>query len=146
MDFPLQRELGTIRFLETAFNHPLVLTQPHAPVGQKKMRELTAEEVEKEIAVSEAELCVPDGRATRLWERIRIDPEQWCQEQYPGNGPFWVIGVLGRRCLYLNSVEGGWGWGRYARWGQVSEYHWEQLDIHHVVFQTLFAIDNGGTG
>ena len=29
---------------------------------------------------------------------------------------------------------------------KISEYQWHQLDIHHVVFETLFAIDNGGDG
>ncbi|RPI75083.1 MAG: hypothetical protein EHM45_15710 [Desulfobacteraceae bacterium] len=111
------------------------------------MRELKTDNIIKEINDSEAELLHElDGRAARLWERIRIAPEQWSHNQYAGLGPVWVVGVLGKRCLYLNSVEGGWGWGRYARWGQVSEYHWEQQDIHHVIFQTLFAIDNGGMG
>lgn len=110
------------------------------------MRKLTANDVDREIAESEAELRELDKRAMRLWERIRIAPEQWSQEQYKGAGPFWVVGILGKQCLYLNSVEGGWGWGRYVRWGKVGEYHWEQLEIYHVVLQTLFAIDNGGAG
>ena len=59
---------------------------------------------------------------------------------------FWVIAVLGNRCLHFNHVEGGWGWGRFEQWGKISEYHWQDLDIHHVVLQPLFAIDNGGTG
>ncbi|MFC1833614.1 hypothetical protein ACFL2Q_02625 [Thermodesulfobacteriota bacterium] len=108
------------------------------------MRQLAPEDLDKEIVVSEAALREPDGRAIRLWERMRIVPEKWSQEQYPGVGLVWVIGILGSRCLYLNSVEGGWGWGEYLRWGQISEYHWEQLEIHQVVFQTLFAIDKGG--
>ena len=110
------------------------------------MKTLVAEDVERQIAASEAELRDPDGRAARLWERMRIVPEQWHHEQYAGVEPFWVIGILGRRCLYFNSGEGGWGWGRYARWGHISEYHCQQDEIHHVVFQTLFAVDNGGTG
>ncbi len=110
------------------------------------MIEFTNEEVEKEIAESECELREPDERAIRLWERIRIAPDRWSQEQYPGGKQFWVIAVLGNRCLYFNEVEGGWGWGRYERWGMISGYHCQQNEIHHIVFQTLFAIDHGGTG
>ena len=110
------------------------------------MRELTTEDVDREIAASETELHEPDGRAARLWERIRIAPEQWSHEQYPSIGPFWVIGILGKRCLYFNSVEGGWGWGRYTHWGSIKEYQWQNDEIHHVVFLTLYAIDIGGTG
>jgi hypothetical protein len=103
----------------------------------------TAEEVAGEIAASECEL---DARSLRLWERVRIAPAPWAQHQYPGGEPFWVVAILGNRCLYLNDVEGGWGWGRFSEWGFVGEYHWQQDDIHHAVGQTLFAIDHGGAG
>jgi hypothetical protein len=110
------------------------------------MREFTNEEIKKEIALSEQTLREPDERVIRLWERMRITPSRWCQEQYPGGKQFWVIAILGTRCLYYNEVEGGWGWGRYEQWGTISAYHWQQDELHHVVFQTLFAIDYGGTG
>jgi len=110
------------------------------------MIELTEKEVKQEIEMSEGELRETDRRAIHLWERIRIEPNRWSQEQYSGGKQFWVIGVLGNRCLYFNEVEGGWGWGRYEQWGKISVYHWQQDEIHHVVFQTLFAIDHGGTG
>ncbi len=110
------------------------------------MRQLTKEEVEGEIAEAERELNEEDERAYRLLQRMQITPELWTQEQYPGNELFWVIAIMGSRCLYYNHVEGGWGWGRYAQMGEVSEHHWQQLEIQHVVFQTIFAIDNGGQG
>ena len=110
------------------------------------MRELTSDELDKEIAASEGKLREPDERAIRLWERMRIEPSRWNQEQYPGVGLFWVIAVIGNRCLYHNEVEGGWGWGRYEQWGKINAYHWQQDDIHHAVFQTLFAVDHGGMG
>jgi len=110
------------------------------------MRRLAKKEVEAEIAAAEMVLNEPDGRAIRFWERIRIPPERWEQNQYPGDGRYWVVAILGSRCLYLNEVEGGWGWGRFERWGQISDHHWQQDEIEVPVFQTLFAIDEGGDG
>ncbi len=107
------------------------------------MRDLTAENVKEKIHAAEMELRELDGQASRLWEQIRITPEQWCQRQYVDAGDFWVVGILGKRCLYLNCVEGGWGWGQYTKWGEIVEYHWEQLNINHVVLQTIFEIENG---
>ncbi len=94
---------------------------------------LTEEQVQSEISVAERELSEPDGRAVRLWERIRIPPCLWSQSQYQIDSAFWVIAVLGSRCLYFNHVEAGWGWGRYDEWGKISSYHWQQDEIYHVV-------------
>jgi hypothetical protein len=107
---------------------------------------LTQAQVEREMLASEGELHELDGRAFRFWERVRIPPCLWTQSQYPNASSFWVIGLLGSRCLYFNFVEGGWGWGRFTKWGTINEYHWQQDEIHHVVFQTLFSIDEGGNG
>jgi hypothetical protein len=30
--------------------------------------------------------------------------------------------------------------------GAPSEYHWQQDELHHVVLQTMFAIEEGGKG
>lgn len=105
-------------------------------------------EVEREIAESEHQM---DARSARLWDRLRIRPALWAQGQYRDESdqcgePFWVVAVMGTRCLYFNHVEGGWGWGRFSEWGKVSEYHWQQDEIHHTVHHTLFAIDEGGAG
>jgi hypothetical protein len=107
---------------------------------------LTKAQVQEEISTAERELVEPDGRAVRLWERIKVPASLWDQAQYPIDSTFWVVAILGNQCLYFNHVEGGWGWGRYHRWGQIESYHCQQDEIQHVVFQTLFAIDNGGSG
>jgi hypothetical protein len=107
---------------------------------------LTESQVQAEIAKAEHELVEPDSRAVRLWERIKIPASLWRQSQYPVDSSFWVIAVMGNRCMYFNHVEGGWGWGRYHDWGSIATYHCQQDEIHHVIFQTLFAIDKGGTG
>ena len=111
------------------------------------MKENLAEsQVVSDIAMSERELVEPDGRAVRLWERIKVPASLWAQSQYPVDSKFWVIAVLGKQCLYFNYLEGGWGWGEYEEWGEIKSFHWQDTEIHHIVFQTLFAIDEGGTG
>jgi hypothetical protein len=110
------------------------------------MKKLTKRGVVRDLKRSEIELREADERAIRFCERIRISPALWAQEQYPESDKVWVIAVMGNRCLYFNHVECGWGWGQFEQWGKVSEYHCQDLDIHHVVLQTLFAIDNIGKG
>jgi len=111
------------------------------------MRVWSLTEVQAEIEAAERALTELGDRELRLWERVRVTPSQWIQNQYPNVGPVWVVALMGRRCLYLNQLEGGWGWGRFDVWGTVSEYHWQaDLDIQHVIAQTLCGIDHGGLG
>ncbi len=106
------------------------------------MIQLTIEDIEKEIIKSEKELNEPDSRAINLWDNIKIKPQKWTHNQYPKCDTFWVIAIMGNQCVYFNNLEGGWGWGKFDNWGNIKEYHWEQLEIHHVIFQKLFAFDN----
>ncbi|MHB1390129.1 MAG: hypothetical protein ACYCXF_02695 [Thermoleophilia bacterium] len=106
---------------------------------------LTQTQVHDEIATAEGELVELDGRALRLWERIKVPASLWKQSQYQIDSSFWVVAILGNRCMYFNHVERGWGWGRYSLWGTIESNHCQQDEIHHVVFQTLFAIDEGGS-
>ena len=107
---------------------------------------LSADQVRDEIQSAERALDELGVRERRLWDRIRITPAQWRQMQYPGYGSVWVVAVMGRRCLYLNQMEGGWGWGRFDTWGEVSEYHYGDDEVQHAVSVVLFAIDHGGKG
>jgi hypothetical protein len=103
-------------------------------------------EVREEVQRAERALDELGERERRLWDRMYVEPSRWKQEQYPGYDPFWVVAILGRRCLYLNHMEGGWGWGRFDTWGVVSEYHCQDGEIQHAVYQALLAIDHGGQG
>jgi hypothetical protein len=107
---------------------------------------LTKTQVQENIDSTEKILFDSDVRALRFWDRVKIPPALWKQSQYPNENLFWVVAVLGERCLYFNSVEEGWGWGKYKNWGTVEFYHYDQDEIHHAIFQTLFGIDNGGNG
>jgi hypothetical protein len=109
----------------------------------KVSKRFTREQVASEIAECEKALV---GPPLRLWERVRIAPVLWTQQQYPGDSPFWVVAILGRRCLYYNQVEGGWGWGRFVDWWRIADYHCQQDEIAHTIHQTLFAIEEGGDG
>jgi hypothetical protein len=104
---------------------------------------MTEDQVIADIVASENEF---DVRSRHLWAKLRIPPMRWSQQQYPGASSFWVVGILGNRCLYFNEVEKGWGWGRFSEWGVIAEYHWQQDEIPWAISQTLFAIDNGGEG
>ena len=94
-----------------------------------------------EIAGAEKALADLGRRELCLWEQVKIDPGRWQQNQYVGEGPVWVIAVMGHACLYFNEVEVGWGWGRFEAWGTVSEYHCQQDEIQHSIHQMLCVID-----
>ncbi|ODA36716.1 hypothetical protein [Planctopirus hydrillae] len=110
------------------------------------MAAISETEIHVELRNAEAALATLGERETRLWERVKITPTQWRHNQYPNVGPVWVVAVMGKRCLYYNAVEGGWGWGRFESWGIVADYHWQQDEIQHAIHFLLFAIDNGGMG
>jgi hypothetical protein len=110
------------------------------------MTPLSSAELQAEIKTAESALADLGDRELRLWKTLCISPAMWEHGQYPSVGSVWVVAVMGLRCLYYNQVEGGWGWGRFDSWGVVTEYHWQQDDIQHVIAQTLFDIDHGGTG
>ena len=110
------------------------------------MSQLSEAEIKADITESEDELSRIDRRAVNLWEKIAITPERWKQAQYSDNELVWVIAILGKRCLYFNYVESGWGWGEFENWGCIGSFHWQQDYIQHSVLQLLFAIDSGGQG
>jgi len=108
--------------------------------------DITLEQVTREVREAEARLAEDGGRGLRLWERIRVSPARWSTNQYRDFPSVWVVALMGRRCLYFNPIEHGWGWGRYDTAGHVAEYHWQQDDIGGIVYMTLIGIDEGGLG
>ena len=83
-----------------------------------------------------------DERQARLWERVQIPPALWRCVRY--GEAWWVVGVIGTRCLHLNPYESGLTWGRYSSWGEIEVCGYEQDELIGVISKILFAIDEGG--
>jgi hypothetical protein len=83
-----------------------------------------------------------DERQARFWERVQIPPTLW--RCVPHGGVWWVVGVIGTRCLHLNPHEGGLTWGRYSTWGEIEICGHDQDELLGAIYKILFAIDEGG--
>ena len=103
---------------------------------------VSEEDLAHDIAEETREL---DPRENRFWERIRVPPARWSAGKYAECvGGFWVVGLLGVRCLHLNEVEGGFTWGRYSTPGTIDKIGYDQDELCHAIYKMLFAIDEGG--
>lgn len=74
----------------------------------------------------------------KLWNAIKIPPEKWQQDPY-GNegGGFWVVGLIGRQCLYYNDIEGGFEWSRYTQYGLIEEYVCNQDTLDFAIHKVM---------
>ena len=91
---------------------------------------LSLENVLDEISISERIIQKSNVNNFTIWSKIKIFPELWEQHQYDFDAKFWVVAAFDNYCLYLNFVEGGWGWGKFESQGHISEYQWEQEELH----------------
>ena len=90
---------------------------------------MTEDELRQEIETAEARIAERGSREQWLWEKVRIEPEQWANPQYDAGDRVWVVALLGNACLYWNPVEEGWGWGEFETAGMVAKPHFEQDSI-----------------
>ena len=107
------------------------------------MVNISLEVLREEIAAAIHTMDELEPSVRRLWDLVCIPPIQWTQGQYAGAGQLWVIALMGNRCLYYNPIESGWGWGHYLDFGKIYEYHWQQDEIQHAIYQMLVAIEKG---
>lgn len=65
-----------------------------------------------------------------LWKKIKIIPEKWTQDPWgeKGNG-FWVVAIIGKKCLYYNDIEDGFNWSQYNEYGIIQDYMCDQDTI-----------------
>lgn len=119
--------------------------KPYRLRGMQQFAPPTLEWIRQSVAQSLAQLQPGDAGSRALWELMQITPSTWAQQQYPEDGPHWVVAIMGNRCLYFNDVEGGWGWGRFTQWGQVDGYHRDQMQVHHLLRQMQSALCAGDT-
>lgn len=88
---------------------------------------LTRAELDELISQGEAEM---DGPQREFWRRIRIEPEKWAQSPWGDEGGgFWVVAVIGQRCIWYNDIEHGFNTSRFEKFGTIAEYWCNQDDL-----------------
>ncbi|MBV9850490.1 MAG: hypothetical protein JO250_12520 [Armatimonadetes bacterium] len=79
--------------------------------------------------MEDAELLMEEP-VKRFWDRIKIPPEKW---QLPPlgdeGGGFWVVAVVGQKCVWYNDIEEGFNISRASQFGQISRYSCNQTDL-----------------
>ena len=102
---------------------------------------LTLNQVLDEIREAETLLREFGIRYYNVWFKLKIHPQKWTQAQYKHHDKFWVIGIMGNKCLCFNYLEGGWGWSEFEKLGKITGEHYQQDEIQHSIYQLVFNLD-----
>ena len=87
---------------------------------------LTRAELDELISQGDAAM---DGPQRHFWRRIR-EPEKWSQSPWGDEGGgFWVVAVIGQRCIWYNDIEEGFNTSRLERFGTIAEYWCNQDEL-----------------
>lgn len=102
---------------------------------------ITIEEVYDLILTTEKEL---NGDLLNFWELIKIYPEKWDEDTYgkEENG-FWVVGLVGRKVIYYNDIEGGFNISDYKTYGTIDKYFCNQDKLTWTVSRLFELIKFG---
>lgn len=86
-----------------------------------------------------------NGDLLNFWELIKICPEKWNEETYgkEGNG-FWVVGLIGKKVIYYNDIEGGFNISDYKSYGTIENYFCNQDKLIWTVSQLFELIKFAG--
>ena len=76
-----------------------------------------------------------EGLDKGFWRLIKLSsPEKWLQHPL-GNegGGFWVVAIIGNRCIYYNDIEDGFNLSPFKKWGIIEEYWCNQSTLEELV-------------
>jgi hypothetical protein len=80
----------------------------------------------------------------RLWNAIRIDPEQWQQHPYGDAGAgFWTVALIGRTAIWYNDREDGFNRSVYSTYGVIDDYWCNQDELNVTVEYLANALSAG---
>ncbi len=102
---------------------------------------ITEAALRSRVAQSEARMS---SSQRRLWEAVRIDPENWQQHPYgdPGAG-FWVVALVGQTVIWYNDIEEGFNRSRYSDYGTIDDYWCNQDELELTVQYLMNALAQG---
>jgi hypothetical protein len=69
-----------------------------------------------------------------LWNRIKIEPKKWQEQEYgeEGNG-FWAVAILGKSVIWYNDIEEGFNVSSYDDHGVIAVYWAGQNDLFTLI-------------
>lgn len=102
---------------------------------------ISLQELQNEIQKYEINL---NGELRNFWQRIRIEPEKWQEQEY-GNegGGFWIVGIYGKKVVWYNDIEEGFNISTYSKYGKIDEYSCEQNPIDWTINKLYATIESG---
>jgi hypothetical protein len=76
-----------------------------------------------------------EGLDKSFWGLIKLSvPEKWVNHPLGDlGGGFWVVAIVGNRCLYYNDIEDGFNVSTFKSWGEIDEYFSNQLKLEELV-------------
>lgn len=74
-----------------------------------------------------------------VWNHIRLPhAEIWQQHPWGDEGcGFWVVGVLGKSCIYFNDLSRGFNIGRFYHWGEIADFEMESQPLDQLLQQSI---------
>ena len=78
--------------------------------------------------ITHAELIL-EGLDKSFWRLIKLNaPEKWLNHPLGDlGGGFWVVAIVGNRCVYYNDIEDGFNVSTFKSWGEIDDYYSNQL-------------------
>lgn len=78
----------------------------------------------------------------RIWNLIKVTPIKWILHPWGDKGGgFWVVAIIGNRCLYYNDIEEGYNWSSYTQSGEIDEYFCDQDDLKVAINQITDTLE-----
>ena len=106
---------------------------------------ITSDELDAIIGSADFEM---EPAVLEFWRLIRIRPAKWNLSPWGDiGGGFWVVGVIGNRCLWYNDIENGFNISHYEEFGRILEYGCNQIELDRCIRSFLAnLIKNVGGG
>ncbi len=84
--------------------------------------------------ITHAELIL-EGLDKSFWRLIKLNtPEKWLNHPLGDlGGGFWVVAIVGNRCIYYNDIEDGFNVSTFTSWGEIDDYVSNQLTLEELV-------------
>ena len=96
------------------------------PTSESELRSLIASD---EAAMEPATL--------KFWRWVQVNPTKWSLHPVGDECGFWVVAVLGQRCIWFNDIEGGFNLSRFKEFGDIGEEFCNQDDLDLCVRRLL---------